>query len=108
MREPAGPLFGKPSASVKFGGMEHNRQAMTAAQSAIEALGRRDAGAARMAISVAVDRDEAELFARLADAVFLAATELEETEEISDSTWNQLGDAVGPGPLLSLVEQVRG
>lgn len=94
--------------SVNFRAMEKQRQALAAAQNAIEALGRGDAGAARMAIAVAVDRDEEGMFTRLADAVFLAAAELEATEGISDSTWNQLGDAVGPGPLLDLVEEARG
>ena len=83
------------------------RQALTAAERAIEALGRHDPSAARSAIASAVERDQVGLFARLADAVYLAASELEAENEISDGTWNTVADAVGPGPLQGLVEQVR-
>ena len=34
-------------------------------------------------------------------------TELESEGEISPATWNVVADAVGPGPLQGLVEQVR-
>lgn len=84
------------------------RQALTAAERAIEALGKEDAVGARMAISTAVERDQVGLFTRLADAVHLAAAQLEAEGHISPSTWDQLADAVGPGPLLGLVEQARG
>jgi hypothetical protein len=48
------------------------------------------------------------LFGALADAVHLAASELEQSGEITASTWNALADAVGPGPLQGLVEANRG
>ena len=83
------------------------RQALTAAERAIEALGRKDAAAARTAVATAIERDQVGLFASLADAVYLAATELERDGEITGSTWDQLADAVGPGPLQALVEQYR-
>ncbi|HSJ28868.1 MAG TPA: hypothetical protein VLB67_11700 [Acidimicrobiia bacterium] len=86
---------------------QKQRQALTAAERAIEALGRKDPGAARMAIATAVERDQVGLFASLADAVYLAATELENDGEIGPATWNHLADAVGPGPLQALVEQFR-
>lgn len=84
------------------------RQALTAAERAIEALGRRDPAAARMAVAQAAERDQVGAFAQLADAVHLAAAELESAGEISPATWNTLADAVGPGPLQGLVESVRG
>ena len=84
------------------------RQALTAAERAIEALGRRDPAGARMAVAAAVEKDQVGHFGQLADAVYLAASQLEADEEISPSTWNQLADAVGPGPLQALVEQYRG
>lgn len=84
------------------------RQALTAAERAVEALGRRDVGGARSAIATAVERDQIGLFAMLADAVHLAASELESDEQISEATWNQLADAAGPGPLQGLIESVRG
>lgn len=83
------------------------RQALTAAERALEALGRKDPGAARSAVATAVERDQVGLFASLADAIYLAASQLEEDKEIPESTWNQLADAVGPGPLQALVEQLR-
>ena len=86
---------------------QKQRQALTAAERAIEALGRKDASAARMAISTAVERDQVGLFASLADAIYLAAAELDSDDEISAATWNQVADAVGPGPLQALVEQFR-
>ena len=58
------------------------RQALTAAERAIEALGRKDPGGARSAVATAVERDQVGLFGALADAV-------------------------GPGPLQGLVESIR-
>lgn len=84
------------------------RQALTAAERAIEALGRKDHAGARTAIATAMEKDQVGLFAALADAVQLAASELEQSGELSESTWNTLADAVGPGPLQGLVESVRG
>lgn len=86
---------------------QKQRQALTAAERALEALGRKDAAAARMAISTAVERDQVGLFASMADAVYLAAAELDAEGRIAAATWNQLADAVGPGPLQALVEQFR-
>lgn len=83
-------------------------QALSAAERAIEALRRRDAAGARMAVAAAVERDGTGTFGRLADAVYLAASELESEGEIGESTWNHLADAVGPGPLQDLVEAARG
>lgn len=86
---------------------QSQRQALTAAERALEALGRKDPASARTAVATAVERDQIGLFSSLADAVYLAASELERDEEISESTWNQLADAVGPGPLQGIVEQIR-
>jgi hypothetical protein len=84
------------------------RQALTAAERAIEALGRKDPGGARSAVSTAVEKDQIGLFSALADAVHLAATELERDGELTEATWNTLADAVGPGPLQGLVDSFRG
>lgn len=82
-------------------------QALSAAEAALEALGRKDPVSARAAVSTAVERDETGTFSSFADAIYLAASELEEGGEISESTWNQLADAIGPGPLQGIVEQIR-
>ncbi|HEY7563593.1 MAG TPA: hypothetical protein VIA81_01580 [Acidimicrobiia bacterium] len=84
------------------------RQALTAAERAIEALGRHDPAGARTAIATALDKDQVGLFAALADAIELAASQLERDGELTDATWNALADAVGPGPLQGLVESFRG
>jgi hypothetical protein len=84
------------------------RQALTAAERAIEALGREDGGAARMAVAQVSEHDRVGSFDSLADAVDLAVSQLEHNGVISESTWNQLADAVGPGPLQDLVESARG
>jgi hypothetical protein len=39
--------------------------------------------------------------------VYLAAAELDADGAISAATWDQVADAVGPGPLQALVEQFR-
>ena len=81
--------------------------ALDAAERALEALGRKDPASARTAVATAVARDRGGRLAPLADAVFLAAFQLEENGEITESTWNQLADAVGPGRLQATVEQIR-
>lgn len=83
------------------------RQALTAAERAIEALGRRDPASARMAISTALDKDQTGMYMGVADAVDLAAGMLERDERITEGAWSHLADAVGPGPLQALVEAVR-
>ncbi len=83
------------------------RQALTAAERAIEALGRGDPVSARMAVSTALDRDQTGMYVGVADAVDLAAGMLERGEQITGSVWSHLADAVGPGPLQALVEEVR-
>jgi len=83
------------------------RQALTAAERAIEALGRGNPVSARMAVSTAVDRDQTGIYVGLADAVDLAAGLLERDNPITEEAWSHLADAVGPGPLQALVEEVR-
>lgn len=87
--------------------LEANRPAQQAAERAIEALGQGDAVTARSAVDIAVEKDQSGGFAALADAVHLAATELDEEGQLSGPTWDFLADAVGPGPLQSLVESLR-
>lgn len=83
------------------------RQALTAAERAIEALGRGDPVSARMAISTALDKDQTGMYVGVADAVDLAAGMLEADEPVTEGAWSHLADAVGPGPLQALVEAVR-
>lgn len=74
-------------------------------EEAILALAGGDVGSARTFIAQACEVDQG--LARLADAVYLACAELESEGSISMATWNTLGDAVGPGHLLDVVEANR-
>lgn len=62
---------------------------------------------ARAAVDVAVEKDQSGNFAAFADAVHLAATQLEEEGHLPGPTWDFLADAVGPGALQGLVEALR-
>ncbi len=75
------------------------------AEDAITAIGGRDAPTARTCIAQACEVDRS--LASLADAIYLACSELESDGSVSTATWNTLGDAVGPGPLLAVVEANR-
>jgi len=87
--------------------LEGQRQAQQAAEHAIEALSQGDAATARAAVDVAVEKDQSGSFGALADAVHLAATQLDEEGRLPGPTWDFLADAVGPGPLQGLVESLR-
>lgn len=78
-----------------------------AAEAAIQALGRGDSSGARMAVASARDLDDSASFGSFVDAVNLAVSELESSERISESTWDQLADAAGPGTLQAMIEAVR-
>ncbi len=80
-------------------------KAQALAEEAIVALGEGDGPRAGMAIEAAANA-ESTLMA-LADAVHLACSELAAHDEIPESTWNMLADAVGPGPLADAVESAR-
>lgn len=75
------------------------------ASEAVYAVGRGDVPTSRTAIAQACDIDRS--FHRLADAVYLACSELEKDGEVSTATWDTLGDAVGNGELLAVVEASR-
>lgn len=85
-----------------------NHPARLAIERAIEALAERDPDDARIAITQALDSQPSASLHRLADAVHVAASEIEDNQEVSSATWDQLADTVSSGPLLELVEQMRG
>jgi chitodextrinase len=82
-----------------------DEKARAFSEEAILALASNDVGSARTFIAQACEADPG--LARLADAVYLACAELESDGVVSTATWNTLGDAVGPGPLLEVVESNR-
>ena len=75
------------------------------AEEAIRALGRLDVAAARTSISLAFEVDHK--IGALADAVYLACSEIEERDEVTTSTWNTLADAVDSPDLVAVVEESR-
>ena len=80
-------------------------KAVAFAEEAIRAIGRLDVPGARTAIAQAFDVDHK--IGYLADAVYLACSEIEDSGEVSTSTWNTLADAVDSPALLAEVEANR-
>lgn len=74
-------------------------------EEAIRAVGRKDVAGARTAVAEAYDADHS--LGAVADAIYLACWQIEEKGKVTTSTWNTLADAVGPGPLWSVVEESR-
>ncbi len=75
------------------------------AEDSITAIGTGDVAMARTCIAQACEVDPA--LAPMADAVYLACSELEGDGKVSIAAWDALGDAVGPGPLQAVVEANR-
>jgi hypothetical protein len=80
-------------------------KAVAFVEEAIRALARRDVGVARTAVSEAYEADHS--LGAVADAIHFACWQIEEDGRVTTSTWNTLADAVGPGPLSSVVEESR-
>ena len=80
-------------------------KAVAFVEEAIRALARRDVAGARTAVAEAYDADHS--LGAVADAIYFACWQIEEKGRVTTATWNTLADAVGPGPLLTVVEQSR-
>lgn len=80
-------------------------KAVAFAEEAIRAVGRLDAPAARTAIAQAFEVDHK--IGHVADAVYLACSEIEEEGEVSTAAWDTLADAVSSTALLAEVEASR-
>jgi hypothetical protein len=80
-------------------------KAVAFVEEAIRALARQDAGGARTAVAEAYDVDHS--LGAVADAIYFACWQLEEDGRVTTAAWNTLADAVGPGPLSSVVEESR-
>jgi hypothetical protein len=80
-------------------------RARSFAEEAIRALGRLDAATARTSISEAFDADHK--IGALADAVYLACSEIEERDQVTTPTWNTLVDAVDTPDLVAVIESTR-
>lgn len=82
-----------------------DKKALAFAEDAIFAVGESDAAMARTCIAQACEVDPT--LAAIADAIYLACSELENGGSVTISTWNTIGDAVGPGELSAVVESNR-
>jgi hypothetical protein len=84
------------------------RNALTAAEQALRALGAGNPDRARANAAKAAELDQIGAFAGFPPAIEDAADRIETEMEIPDATWDALADAVGPGPLAFLVTELRG
>lgn len=75
------------------------------AEEAIRSLGRLDVASARTFVAQAFDVDHK--IGSLADAIYLACSEIEEDDRVSMATWNILADAVDSPDLVAVVESTR-
>jgi len=80
-------------------------KAVAFVEEAIRAVARSDVAGARTAVAAAYDVDHS--LGAVADVIYFACWQIEEDGRVTTSTWNILADAVGPGPLLSVVEESR-
>lgn len=86
---------------------KQQRNALTAAERSLQALGRGDAARARRSAQKAADLDQLGLFAKLPGAVTAAGSDIDSTGEITTESWDALSTAVGPGPLQFLITELR-
>jgi hypothetical protein len=86
---------------------KRQRQALTAAERAIRALGDGIADRAVRSADKAAELDQLGVFAGLPEAVGVAAGEIEDAGAVSASGWDGVAGAVGPGPLRFLVDELR-
>ncbi len=78
---------------------KRQRNALTAAERALRALGAGDAQRALRTAAKAAELDQLGLFAGLSVGVDAAVADLEATGGVGDESWDRLEVAVGPGPL---------
>jgi hypothetical protein len=83
------------------------RNALTAAERAIRALGSGDADRAVSNAAKAADLDQVGLYAELPSAISGAAAQLDRAGAVDDAGWDAVASAVGVGPLAFLVTEVR-
>ena len=87
---------------------KRQRNALTAAERALRALGAGDAQRALRTAAKAAELDQLGLFAGLSVGVDAAVADLEATGGVGDESWDRLEVAVGPGPLQFLIRDLRG
>jgi len=83
------------------------RNALTAAERAIQALGSGDAGRALSNADKASSLDQIGIYAEFPTSVRAAAADIEAGGAVGDASWDAVAAAVGPGPLAYLIAEVR-
>ena len=83
------------------------RKALTALERAVGALGKGDAETAQRAAGRAAEFDQIGVYERLPDAIARIVSHQTDRTEVPAELWDTLLDAVGPGPVATVVEQLR-
>ena len=83
------------------------RKALTALERAVGALGMGDAETAQRAAGRAAEFDQIGVYERLPDAIARIVSHQTDRTEVPAELWDTLLDAVGPGPVATVVEQLR-
>lgn len=81
------------------------RNALTAAERALLALGKGDGPRARKSAAKAAELDQVGLYTELPSAVDAAADDLDASSSVSAESWKGLSTVVGPGPLQALIPE---
>ena len=84
------------------------RKALTALERTVTALSKGDSVAAARAAGRAADLDQIGAYAAVPTAVAVISRHLELGTAVPDSAWDELAEAVGPGPVAAAIEQLRG
>ncbi len=87
---------------------QRQRQALSAAESALRALAAGDAGRARSAAEKAAALDQLGVYGGFAGWVRRAAGEIEQAGGVLPATRDGLREALGPGPLAAAVDALLG
>jgi hypothetical protein len=87
---------------------KQQRNALTAAERALQALGAGKPDRAVRSASKAAELDQLGVFESLPAAVVAAADDVSSVGSVSAESWDRLDAAVGPGPLQFLIAELRG
>lgn len=87
---------------------KRQRNALTAAERALRALGDGNSERAVRSAAKAAELDQLGLFAGLPEAALGGAADIEASGSVGSRSWDRLETAVGPGPLQFLIGELRG
>lgn len=87
---------------------QQQRNALTAAEKALRSLGERHPFRAKRNAFQAADLDQVGAFTDLPKAVEMAIHDIEQRGRVTTEGWDRLAAVVGPGPLIALIDELRG